>query len=185
MGTLFHSEALRSATVISSSVSTGVARAELNEGDGFMKKPLRLVLVLLASLLLVNAQNKEAYRNEKVAAELIALVRSWDAALVKHDAATLDKLLAAEFTLSGLPKAAYLAHVKSPRNDIVSATSGEFDVRVYGDSAVLIAIDEIKSHSAGVETVEWWRYIDVWVKRDGRWQCVVTESTQVKRPALP
>jgi len=136
--------------------------------------------VLLASLPVVSGQSREDYRDDKVAAELIALVRQWDAAIVKHDSATLDKLLASEFTLSGLPKAAYLAHIKSTRNDIVSARSGEFDVRVYGATAILIAIDEIKSRKDGVETTEWWRYIDVWVKRDGRWQCVVTESSKTK-----
>lgn len=141
-----------------------------------------ITLMLLASVIVVQAQKTEAHRDEKVAAELIALVRQWDAAIAKHDSATLDKLLAAEFTLSGLPRAAYLAHVKSSRNDIVSAESGEFDVRVYGDTAVLIAVDEIKSRKDGVETTEWYRYIDVWVKRDGRWLCVVTESTQVKKP---
>lgn len=147
-----------------------------------MKKSLKIVLLLLASLLVVNARAQETYRDEKVEAELKALVGKWDAAIVKHDAATLDNLLAAEFTLSGLSKAAYLAYVKSPRNDVVSAESGEFDVRVYGDTAVLIAIDTIKSRKDGVETTEWYRYIDVWVKREGRWQCVVTESSQIKKP---
>ncbi len=137
---------------------------------------------LVASLLLVNAQAKDKYRNEKVAAELIALVRQWDAAIVNHDSATLDKILADEFTLSGFPKAGYLAHIKSTRNNIVSAKSEAFDVRVYGDTATLVAIDEIKSIKDGVETVEWWRFIDVWVKRDGRWQCVATESSKTKRP---
>jgi len=157
-------------------------------GYELLKRPFVAVLVVLASLLIANAQTKENYRDEKIAADLIALVRQWDTAIVKHDAATLDRLLAAEFTLSGLSKAAYLAHIKSTRNTIVSAKSGEFDVRVYGDrgdSAVLIAVDEIKSREDGVETTEWYRYIDVWVRRDGRWQCVVTESKQVEKPATP
>lgn len=146
-----------------------------------MKKPLKIILLLLVSLVVVNAQSKEPYRDEKVETELKALVRKWDAAIAKRDAASLDNLLAAEFTLSGLPKAAYLAYVKSPRNDTDSAESGEFDVRVYGDTAVLIAIDKIKSRKDGVETTEWYRYIDVWVKREGRWQCVATESYQIKK----
>lgn len=145
-------------------------------------RTIGIAFTILTSVLLVSAQSKEAHRNEKVAAELIALVRQWDAAIVNHDSATLDKILAAEFTLSGFPKAGYLTHIKSTRNDIVSAKSEAFDVRVYGDTATLIAIDEIKSRKDGVETVEWWRYIDVWVKRDGRWQCVVTESSKTKAP---
>lgn len=147
-----------------------------------MKKLVAIFFLSIASLLAVQAQSQGTHRDEKVAAELIALVREWDAAIVKHDSATLDRLLAAEFALSGLPKAAYLAHIKSTRNDIVSAVSGNFDVRVYGDTATLIAVDEIKSRKDGVETTEWWRYIDVWVKRDGRWQCVVTESSKTKAP---
>jgi hypothetical protein len=66
-----------------------------------MKKPLTIVWLLLASLLVVNAQSKEPYRDQKVEAELKALVRKWDVAIAKRDAATLDNLLAAEFTLSG------------------------------------------------------------------------------------
>lgn len=150
-----------------------------------MRKPLALVLLFLASLMVVNAQSKEPYRDQKVEAELKALVRKWDGAIAKRDAATLDKLLAAEFTLSGLPKAAYLAYVKSPDNDVVSAESADFDVRVYGDSAVLIAVDTIKTRKDGVETTEWYRYIDVWIKREGRWQCVATESHQIKKPQTP
>ena len=114
-----------------------------------------------------------------------ALVRKWDLAIAKRDADTLDNLLAAEFTLSGLPKATYLAYIKSPRNEVESAESGEFDVRVYGDMAILIAIDTIKSRKNGVDTTEWYRYIDVWIKREGRWQCVVTESSQIKKPQTP
>ena len=145
-----------------------------------MKKLVGILFLSIASVLAVQAQSQGAHRDEKVAGELIALVREWDAAIVKHDVATLDRILANEFTLSGLPKAAYLAHIKSTRNDIFSAKSEAFDVRVYGDTAVLIAIDEIKSRKDGGETTEWWRYIDVWVKRDGRWQCVVTESSKTK-----
>ena len=147
-----------------------------------LKRPLVAVMVVLASLLVANAQTRESYRDERIAEELKVLVRGWDMALTKRDAVALDKLLASEFTLNGMSKASYLAHVKSPRNEAVSAQSGEFDVRVYGDTAVLIAVDEIKSRKAdGVETVEWYRYIDVWVKRDGRWQCVATESYRVKK----
>jgi ketosteroid isomerase-like protein len=130
----------------------------------------------------INAQNKEGYRDEKIAAELITLVRQWDAAIVKHDEVALGNLLAPEFTLSGMPRAAYLSYVKSTRNNTVAAISGDFDVRVYGDTAVLVAIDEIKFRKDGAETTEWYRYIDVWVKRDGRWLCVITESSQVKKP---
>ncbi len=65
---------------------------------------------------------------------------------------------------------------------IESAISDNFDVRVYKDMAVLIARDTIKLRRKGVEVIEVYRYIDVWMKRDGRWQCVATESYQIKKP---
>jgi ketosteroid isomerase-like protein len=142
---------------------------------------LTLLFLLLVSFLIANA-SEEVYRDTRVEAELKALVQQWDNALVKHDAVALGNLLAPEFTLSGLPKAAYLNYVRSTRNSTVSATSGEFDVRVYGDTAILVAIDKIKFRKDGAETTEWYRYIDVWVKREGRWLCVITESSQVKKP---
>jgi len=147
-----------------------------------MKRIPNVVVLLLVSFVLANAQTRESYRDARVEVELKALVQQWDAAIVKHDDVALGNLLAPEFTLSGLSRAAYLAYVKSTRNNTVAATSGDFDVRVYSDTAVLVAIDEIKFRKDGVETTEWYRYIDVWVKRDGRWLCVITESSQVKKP---
>lgn len=147
-----------------------------------MKSTAITTLLILTSVLLVNAQTKKKYRDEKVERELIGLVRMWDAASVNHDAATLDRLLAEEFTLSGTPKAQYLVFIKSPDTMIESAISDKFDVRVYKDIAVLIARDTIKLHRKGVEVIEVYRYIDVWMKREGRWQCVATESYQIKKP---
>ena len=147
-----------------------------------MKRIFILALVL-ASVSLANAQTGPSHRNEKVENELKELVRQWDAATVKRDVKTLDRLLAAEFTLSGTPKAGYLAFVGSPDTVIDSAVSDNFDVRVYGDVGVLIANDTITSRKKdGTKVVEVYRYIDVWVKRDGRWQCVATESCQIKKP---
>jgi ketosteroid isomerase-like protein len=147
----------------------------------FMKLTILLALVL-ASVSLANAQTKPTHRNEKVENELKELVRLWDAAMVKRDVKTLDRLLADEFTLSGTPKAGYLAFIGSPDNVIDSAVSDNFDVRVYGEMAILIANDTITSRRDGSKVVEVYRYIDVWVKREGRWQCVATESCQIKKP---
>lgn len=146
-----------------------------------MRRIFILVLVI-ASVSLANAQTRESHRNEKVENELKELVRLWDAASVKRDVKTLDRLLADEFTLSGTSKADYLAFIAAPETVIESAVSDNFDVRVYGDMALLIANDTITSRRNGAKVVDVYRYIDVWLKRDGRWQCVATESHQIKKP---
>jgi hypothetical protein len=147
-----------------------------------MERILTIVLFFVASTPIINAQTQKGYRDEKVERELIELVRKWDTASVNRDAATLDHLLADEFTLSGMTKKAYLEFIKSPDTVIESAVSDNLDVRVYKAMAVLIARDTIKLERNGVKVVEVYRYIDVWVKRAGRWQCVATESYAIKQP---
>ena len=144
-------------------------------------KQLFVIVVIFLVAPIVNAQTPKAFRDDKVERELIELVRKWDAANVSRDIATLDHILADEFTLTGTPKKAYLAFIKSPNTVIESAVSDNFDVRVYKDMAVLIARDTVTLIQNGVKVVETFRYIDVWVKRDGRWQCVVTESHPIKQ----
>ena len=147
-----------------------------------MKRISIVLALMLACLSLTGAQTKKVFRNDRVERELKELVRLWDTASINHDVATLDRLLADEFTLSGTPKTAYLAFIKSPKTMIESEVSDNFDVRVYKDMAVLIARDTIKLERNGVKVVEVYRYIDVWVKRGGRWQCVATESYAIKQP---
>src|SRR2546423_11328044 len=140
-----------------------------------MRLALALALGLTVSLI-ANAQSG-GNQNEKVEAQLRALVASWDAAYVKGDTATLDGLLAPEFAFVGGPKKAeYLNSFKSRSFMVESAVSTEIEVQVYGDSAVLTALDTIRGKNKDQIVVTKWLYMDVWVKREGRWQCVKTYS---------
>ena len=114
-----------------------------------------------------------------VVGQLRNLVRIWDEADVKGDAATLDRLLADEFAFVGGPdKAQYLASIKSKSPDtyVESAVSDDVRVQVYGDTAVVTGLDTIKGKNKGQGYENKYLYMDVWVKRSGRWQCVKTYS---------
>ena len=91
-------------------------------------------------------------------------------------------LLADEFAFVGGPKKAeYLASFKTrPVDAVRSAVSTDIQVQVYGDTAVLVALDTISGQNKGQPQVTKWLYMDVWVKRDGRWQCVKTYSSAAK-----
>jgi ketosteroid isomerase-like protein len=56
--------------------------------------------------------------------------------------------------------------------------SEDFRVRVYGDSAVVTAITSAKGKFMGQEFSTQERATDVFVKRDGCWQCVLTHLTR-------
>lgn len=149
---------------------------------------MKVVLVALALVLFlaipVAAQKKNRDRDGKMMAdlrELKSLVRTWDDAYVRKDTATLDRLLASEFAFVGGPtKAEYLASFKSTDLVIESAVSTDVQVQVYGDTAVVTGIDTITAKNKGQTLVTEWLYLDVWVKRDKRWQCVKTYSMPVQ-----
>ena len=144
---------------------------------------MKLALVTLSLILLgslpIAAQKNNSGRDAKIMGELMelkSLVRAWDDAYVKGDTAALDRLLAAEFSFVGGPKKAeYLASFKTrPADSVQSAVSTDIQIQVYGNTAVLTGLDTISGRNKGQPYVAKWLYMDVWIKRDGRWQCVKT-----------
>ena len=120
-------------------------------------------------------REKKTDRDAKTEQELRNLVRTWDDAYVKADTNVLDRLLAEEFAfVGGQSKADYLASFKSRNLQIESAISSDIQIQVYGDTAVLTGIDTITAKNKEQVLVTKWLYLDVWIKRGGRWQCVKT-----------
>ena len=143
-----------------------------------MKYVCRVILIVL-TLSLVSSAQTPPKDDAKVEQALRNLVRAWDEAYVKGDAAILNHLLADEFAFVGGPKKAeYLASFKSRPADLVdSAVSTDIQVQVYGDTAVLIGLDTISGKNKGQPYVVKWLYMDVWIRRSGRWQCVKTYAS--------
>jgi ketosteroid isomerase-like protein len=145
-------------------------------------KTILSILALLPVLFVIAAgQNPKPNSDGKVEQELRSLVRAWDDAYVKGDTATLDRLLASEFAFVGGPKKSeYLSSFKSRSFMVESAVSTDIQVQVYGDTAVLTGLDTITGKNKDQTVVSKWLYMDVWIKRGGRWQCVKTYSMPVQ-----
>ena len=143
-----------------------------------MKIVFTFPALLLAISNAATAQSTKSDRDAKVEQELRTLVHLWDEAYVKGDTATLDRLLAEEFTFVGGPKKVdYLASFKTSQLVIQSAASSDIEVQVYGDSALLTGVDTIIAKNKDQTLMTKWLYLDVWIKRGGRWQCVKTYSS--------
>jgi hypothetical protein len=56
---------------------------------------------------------------------------------------------------------------------------GEFTVKVYRDTAVVWFTQRMTGPVQGKPVEITTRYMDVFVMRDGRWQCVGSQSTRV------
>jgi ketosteroid isomerase-like protein len=145
----------------------------------------RPTLLLLASLVPAisasGAQSKPALSDQQV---LIKLERDWDAAFHRKDVAFIDSVLAEEFVSTygdGArgDRAKELKMAAEFNQQIDSSTLDEFVVKVYGDTAVVWFTQHMVGPSKGQRLEVTYRYIDVFVQRDGRWKCVASQSTKV------
>ena len=115
---------------------------------------------------------------------LIGLERRWNEAFYKRDVAFIETLLAEEFVATyddgrKGDKATELALVASFNQQVESAVPDEFSVQVYRDTAVVWFTLRLVGIRAGQRSEMALRYTDVWIVRDGRWQCVSSQSTRV------
>ena len=89
---------------------------------------------------------------------------------------------------SSSPRTATAAGATGPRSSrsppnstcqIDSSTLDEFIVKIYGDTAVVWMSQHLVGPSKGTQLKVTFHYVDVFVLRDGRWQCVASQSTRV------
>jgi hypothetical protein len=151
-----------------------------------MSTPLRASLLSLA-IVFGGAGAASAQLEVKSTQEiLIELEQSWISALKRNDVKFVDSLLAEEFI------ATYGDGTRGDRQHELKLVAdfnaqvdewlvGEFTVKVYRDTAVVWFTQRMTGPVQGkpVEIVT--RYMDVFVMRDGRWQCVGSQSTRVTK----
>ena len=115
---------------------------------------------------------------------LYQIERDMAEALVKKDAAAWEKMLANEFQANYASvvgnKKQLLAAIKSNTTKFESMTNSEMKAIVFGDTAIVHGLSTAKGSMGGKDTSGLERYTDVFVKRDGRWQCVTGYSTKVQ-----
>jgi uncharacterized protein (TIGR02246 family) len=115
---------------------------------------------------------------------LVQIERDWAVASAANDAAGIDKITAPEYVgnTDGLitPKKEQIANIKSGASKTSSAAASELKVFVVGDTATVHGLWTDKSVLNGKDTSGTYRFIDSFIKRDGRWQAVATFSTKLQ-----
>ncbi len=137
---------------------------------------------VLAALLLATAATAAAQSTRET---LIELERGWNDAVYRRDADFVERLLADEFRAtyddgSRGDKARELELIANFNQQVVSAVQDDFRVAIYGDTAVVWFTLHVVGIRQGQEAESTLRYTDVWIRRDGRWQCVSVHSTRVR-----
>jgi ketosteroid isomerase-like protein len=123
-------------------------------------------------------------RAASIDGELRAVEHLWKDAVVARDGAALQRLYADEFTSTDQEGAVW-----NKSEDIEIDTKGSFRlesyllediaVRGYGRIAVVTGRNTLRGQFLGKPASTQVRFTDVFVKRDGRWQCVTTQATPI------
>ena len=117
---------------------------------------------------------------------LIQLERSWNEAFYKKDVSFIETLLADEFIAiyedgSQGDRARELLLTREFNQRVDSARQDDFIVKLYGDTAVVWFTLHLVGPRQGQPVQVDLRYVDVFVWRANRWQCVSSHSTKVEK----
>jgi ketosteroid isomerase-like protein len=115
--------------------------------------------------------------------ELLKLEEAFSEAIVKNDLEGIGRLVADDWIIIDpngeiVDRTRFFEVIKSGALAHDTMESEDFRVRVYGDSAVVTAVTRTKGKFMGQEFSTQERATDVFVKRDGRWRCVLTHLTR-------
>ena len=115
--------------------------------------------------------------------EFLKLEEQFAEAIIKNDPGAIERLVTDDWIIINadggiIDKERFLEVIKSGTLTHEMMESDDMRVRVYGDSAVVTALTRTKGKFMGQEFSTQERATDVFVKRDGRWQCVLTHLTR-------
>ena len=143
--------------------------------------------MLICSLVVVSAAAASAAQSLRSKSDqevLVKLERDWLAALHRGDLEFIGNILADEYLAtytdgSRADRAREMKLAAEFSQLIDSSNVDEFTVKVYGDTAVVWFTQQLTGVSQGKPKTITNRYTDLFVMRDGRWQCVASHSTRV------
>ena len=120
--------------------------------------------------------------------ELIHLSHAWDRAMVTNDPDAIGEFMAEDWVIIGadgleIDKASFLALVRSGALTHDTMTSEDLSVRTYGDTAVVFSRGVSGGRFHDHPFREYERASSVFVKRGGRWRCVLTHLSKLEMPA--
>jgi ketosteroid isomerase-like protein len=132
------------------------------------------------------AQPSPKKASGSVASILMQMERDWSQAGTKKDLKVLDRVLADDWVSIDpqgqvTTKTQILAAMKANPAAQESIALGEMKVRVYGTAAIVTGTDVERGSYKGQESGGKYAWMDVFVKRNGRWQAVASQSAKVEK----
>jgi hypothetical protein len=146
-------------------------------------------LIFCSTLLLISgifADSRNSPLSSGEEGHLLALETAWNHAEQSKDARALDQLLAdtlvyVDYDGKLMSKSQYLD--STLKNDIrdEQINNDGMTVRIYGNAAVVNGAYRDKGVEKGKPFSRRGRFTDTWIRQNGTWQCVASQSTLVSR----
>jgi ketosteroid isomerase-like protein len=139
-------------------------------------------LVFAALLMACAAHVIAADKAADVVAHLKQLSDNWDKVIVAKDAAAIAGNMAADFRIIDRRgniegKQAFVDGILDPKLTIDPYTVEDFEVRLYGDTALLSGRSHMTGSYEGQPFTSNYRYIDIYVRKGGVWKIVSVQIT--------
>ncbi|MDQ3172912.1 MAG: nuclear transport factor 2 family protein [Acidobacteriota bacterium] len=144
-----------------------------------------LLLALVFPALVVGQRTKsKGPQAGGVEQQLKQMEDDWQKAIKNKEAATLKRIIAEDWVTTDdkgkvLNREQYISQTTSNADVIESTENFDMQVRVYGNTAVVTGGSREKGTRNGTAYTDTYRWTDVFVKRGGRWQAVVSQWAKV------
>ena len=146
-----------------------------------MNRTFFCYLLLAFSAIRISAQQADPRESK-----LLVLERLWNEAQVNRDSSALDQLVSSRFINTEWDgeisdKQRFLADIKDPQFKPAMANIQDVKMNFFGDTAVVTGI----YHTAGTYHAKPYdhlgRFTDTWVLDMGKWQCVASHTSLLKK----
>lgn len=120
-----------------------------------------------------------------LSAEVMEVERAWTQAHLYGDFATIERLMAEDYLKiqpdgSLLNKREAMATYVPEEREWEVAEGDEYELRIYGETALVFGRWTARGVNHGQRFDYQARFLSVYVRRNGQWQMVAEQSTEIK-----
>jgi ketosteroid isomerase-like protein len=142
---------------------------------------LSFLLIACAAAGVASAQDQEAQRSK-----LIVLEHLWNEAQVHRDAGALadlvgERFIDTEFDGDVSDRKKFLLGISDPQFKPNAMTLQDVKVDLYQNAAIVTGTYRAKGSYNGKPYDHEGRFTDAWMFEKGRWQCVASHSSLIKK----
>lgn len=135
---------------------------------------------------MVRDRDRDRDKDDSQATKLVVLEHLWNEAQVNRDERALEGMIADSFVntewdgdLSERGK--FLADIKDPKFKPDLVTIQNLKVNLYHNAGVVTGVYHTKGSYNGKPYDHLGRFTDTWIFQDGKWECVASHTSLVKK----